>query len=125
MKCFLMTYSVFCLVALTAHAQPVPDAGTDGLCGGYEETVEGVWLDGENEVLRFRFASNQDAEGCYATLNTYSAWGATDPAEYKLNPVMWKQAVRNAQSIIVDLDTGEARYNFGGATAVGRLLRDH
>ena len=61
-------------------AGPKVDPVTDRLCAGYEETIEGIWVDKSGwETLRFRFASDLDGSGCYAWLNPVPQWNISRP----------------------------------------------
>lgn len=107
-----------------AYGNPIAAPGTDDLCRGYDETIEGVWLDGEVPALLFRLARNEDETACYAWLNAYEKWntpgpGKIDPGPVQNNGVIWRN--RNG-SIYVDIGEKSAIYDWQGARADGKVF---
>ena len=106
------------------------DAETDKLCGGFGETLEGVWMDvNGNDVLRFRFATNTDGTGCYAWLNPVPSWNIKAPGATTMTKVKIRGGKRRwrykAQTISVDIDAGTALFYYGsGPKTRGRLLQE-
>ncbi len=111
-----------------AHAGPKPAPGAETLCQGYEETIEGVWMDRSGvETLLFRYASNADERGCYAWLNQVAQWNIGTVADDKTGVFRSDGDKREmtrpdgGASIYLDLATGEARYVRNGRTTRGRV----
>lgn len=121
-----VTGSIVLLALDSAHATPDPAPGAEALCAGYEEVVEGVWMDASGwEMLRFRFARNADGNGCYAWLNRVSKWNISAPgmniAEVRLEgeQMIWGN---DQNGVHVDLATGDAPYIRNGRRTRGKLL---
>lgn len=115
------------LAAFPAAADPKPGKGTNTLCTGFQETLEGVWVDENNRpVLRFRFGSDRNSTGCYAWLNTHGAWNIETPGALILDRVRWRDGVRYFKAgkaeLVVDTNSGGARLvNLEGDEARGLL----
>lgn len=119
--------AVCILVPCAALATPDVDPATNTLCAGYDETVEGVWMDASGwEMLRFRFARNADDAGCYAWLNKVSKWKISNPGATAGEKVR-KEGGRmvwgdDENGVWVDLTSGEALYIRNGRRTKGKLL---
>ena len=111
-------------------AMPVVGAKADKLCRGFEETLEGVWMDARgNDVLRFRFATNTDGTGCYAWLNPVPSWNIKAPGATTMTKVKIRGGKRRwrykTQTISVDIDAGTGLFYYGsGPKTRGRLLQE-
>ncbi|PSL22354.1 hypothetical protein [Shimia abyssi] len=124
-------YFVISVLFLTspAFAEIKPDAGTDQLCTGFEETLEGVWVDNKNRpVLAFRFGSNRGGVGCYAWLNTLPSWNIEAAGALILPRVNWNGNQRKFRSgkaeLLFDTGTGGARLiNLEGREARGKIIQ--
>jgi hypothetical protein len=122
--------AVAVLIAAPALAQPEPAAGTQSLCAGFDETHEGVWLDRSGaEVLRFRFAMNDDGTACYAWLNAVPQWDIAragsnvgEGARREGSLRAWGDPGPSSRGVSVDVETGEALYSAGRGVTRGRLL---
>lgn len=122
---FGRTILVLLLSSKAASAEPVPLTGTEALCAGLEETIEGVWQDQENDVLLFRLGLSKNGGACYATLNAYAPWGGeggetfaasysgTDPLVVVF-PNRWK---------IEFSGDGNAKFVAGSSVAIGRWTK--
>ncbi len=115
------------LLATTAVADPKPAKGTDHLCTGFEETLEGVWVNDNNRLaLRFRFGSDRNGTGCYAWLNNNPKWNIEAPGALILDRVRWRGGIRHFKAgtaeLIFDTTSGGARLvNLEGEEARGLL----
>ena len=111
-----------------AFAEPLVDPATDSLCAGYEEAIEGMWMDENgNDVLRFRLASNKNGAGCYAWLNAVPQWGIDAAGSTVAENVRRDGARRNwgepgGDGVFVNLASGVCKYAFGRARATGRVI---
>lgn len=115
------------LLAQPALADPKPAKGTDHLCTGFEETLEGVWVDDKNRAaLRFRFGSDRNGTGCYAWLNPNPKWNIEAPGALILDRVRWRGGLRTFKAgvaeLVFDTNSGGARLvNLQGKEARGLL----
>ena len=99
----------------------------ENFCRGFDETFEGVWLNQEGkDVLRFRFATNADGNGCYAWLNPVEEWGIrTAGWENKANVEIAENARRwgsEENSVLLNIKEKSARFSRDGRETKGRLL---
>ena len=114
-------------VASPTNAQPVVEPGSEGLCAGYDETVEGVWMDPSGyEMLRFRVATNAGGTACYAWLNHVASWnigsvGQADFSSFELHGNN-RRMTNGTISISFDPSTGGATYERRGQKTYGKLL---
>lgn len=115
------------LIAQPVFADPKPARGTDHLCTGFEETLEGVWVDDKNRpALRFRFGSDRNGTGCYAWLNTNAEWNIEAPGALILDRVRWRGGLRSFKEgvaeLVFDTNSGGARLvNLEGEEARGQI----
>ena len=126
--------STICLVVLVlmgisgqGYAAPDVSKEADTLCRGFDETLEGVWMDsGGKELLRFKYATNADGSGCYAWLNSVSSWQIDAPGLTLMSNVTIKGDSRrwgtNQNGIHVNISTSSAEYIRDGRKTKGRLL---
>ncbi|SFL13394.1 hypothetical protein [Shimia haliotis] len=117
----------FALLVQPALAGPNPAKGTDHLCTGFQETLEGVWVDENNRpALRFRFGSDRNGVGCYAWLNSNPNWNIEAPGALILDRVRWNGGLRSFKAgvaeLVFDTQSGGARLvNLQGNEARGIL----
>ena len=131
-KKFVMLGIVVVAILSTTQVAAIPevDAEADKLCRGFEETLEGVWMDAKgNDLLRFRFATNTDGTGCYAWLNSVPSWDINAPGATTMTKVKIRGGKRRwqyrAQTLSVDIDAGTALLYYGaGPKTRGRLLQE-
>ncbi|TCK99406.1 hypothetical protein BXY66_3910 [Shimia isoporae] len=126
MKSVVVALSIL-FVAAEAHAAPKAAKGTAHLCTGFEETLEGVWVDENNQpALRFRFGSNRNGTGCYAWLNANPKWNIEAPGALILDRVRWRGGLRQFKAgvaeLVFDTTSGGARLvNLEGDEARGLI----
>jgi len=117
------------MVATPAHSAPKADRGTEKFCTGFQETVEGFWLNEKNKpVLGFRYASNKNGTGCYAWLNKVPDWNIGAAGSMVMEKVRWNGARRSYKKgksgIYLDLGNGGASYvNQSGKATPGYVLK--
>ena len=130
---FVMLGIVVIAILSTSKVAAIPevDAAADKLCRGFEETLEGVWMDVKgNDVLRFRYATNTDGTGCYAWLNPVPSWDIDAPGAMSMTKVKIRGGKRRwlhrgrGLTISVDIDAGTALYKWSNQKTRGRLLQE-
>ena len=79
------------------------------------------------EVLRFRFASNESGDGCYAWLNPVPSWGIENAGSTLADKFQRDGASRawgrsGQDGVFVNLATGDARFVRNGRTTKGKVI---
>ncbi len=122
-----LTLSALTTLSATAGgADPVPAAGSEALCIGMQEQVEGVWLNDQGvATLAFRFASNENGAGCYAWLNAVPEWGIAGAGAFLMDHVIWEGEARifgtTAKGVRVNLADGSASFYSEAGETKGRI----
>ena len=113
--------------AAKVDAAPNVSEAAEKFCRGFDETFEGVWLNGDGkEVLRFRFATNADGNGCYAWLDSLEEWGIGTAGWRNLENVEIAEDARRSgdevNGVHLNIAAKSARFVRGGRETNGRLL---
>ncbi|MEM9432897.1 MAG: hypothetical protein AAGA12_03180 [Pseudomonadota bacterium] len=114
---------LFCFVSTAAAADPTADPASNTLCRGYDETIEGHWMNNGEPALLWRLGSDRDGSGCYTVLHSYPQWGIREFGEIQLPKVTWNGELRDAGCVTVNLETGTSTFTCQGASATGEVVK--